>query len=58
MPAAFDRCVKRGGRVRTLKLKGGRYRRICYLGGKAFLGHVATKKNSGSTLGNAAREST
>lgn len=44
MPKAFDRCVRRKGRVRTLKLSGGRYRRICYIGGKSYLGHVKTKK--------------
>jgi len=33
MPAAFDRCVRRGGRVRTLKPKGEGSRtfvRVCY----------------------------
>jgi len=46
MPAGFDRCVKRGGRVRTLKLSGRKYRHICYLNGKAYLGKVKTKKRS------------
>lgn len=44
MPKAFDNCVKNGGRVRTIKLTGGKYRRICYLNGKSYLGHVKTKK--------------
>jgi len=30
MPADFDKCVKENGRVRTMKLKGGRYMKICY----------------------------
>ena len=32
-PAAFDRCVRRGGRVRTLKPKGAKSKtfvRVCY----------------------------
>lgn len=44
MPKAFDNCIKRGGRVRTLTLSRNRYRRICYIGGKSYLGHVKTKK--------------
>ena len=44
MPKAFNQCVKNGGRVRTLKLGGNKYRHVCYLGGKKFLGHIKTKK--------------
>lgn len=44
MPAEFDRCVANGGRVRTQTLSKGRYRRICYLNGKSYPGHVKTKK--------------
>ena len=33
MPADFDRCVKEGGKVRTIKLPAGKYR-----------GEVKTKK--------------
>jgi len=44
MPKAFDNCVKRGGRVRTIKLSNGRYRKICYIGGKSYLGHIKKKK--------------
>ena len=51
MPKAFDNCVKKGGRVRTKKLSGGRYMRICFLNGKSYPGHV--KKSGEST---AARE--
>lgn len=57
MPASFDRCVKAGGRVRTLSgphkkmgLKEGEYVKVCFLGKgkkvKMFRGHVARKKES------------
>mgnify|MGYP001572380160 CR=1 FL=1 len=43
MPAAFDKCVKTGGRVRTKSLKGGKYIHLCVKGGKSTAGHVKTK---------------
>ena len=45
MPQAFNECVKNGGKVRTKKLKGGKYIRICYLGGKSYAGEVKKKKD-------------
>ena len=30
MPAAFDKCVREGGRVRTKTLSKGRFIRICF----------------------------
>jgi len=46
MPAAFDACVAKGGRVRTKKIKGGKYVHICYPkgGGPSVAGEVKTKK--------------
>ena len=44
MPKAFVQCVKAGGRVRTKKLKGNKYMRICFKGGKSYAGEVKTKK--------------
>jgi len=45
MPADFDKCVKEGGRVRTMKVKGGRYMHICFdKQGKSHAGEVKTKK--------------
>jgi len=44
MPAKFTHCVKTGGRVRTKKLKGGKYIHICYKGGKSYAGEVKKKK--------------
>jgi hypothetical protein len=38
MPASFDRCIRKGGRVRTMKRTKGTYRRICYYGGKSYAG--------------------
>ena len=46
MPAGFDRCVARGGRVRTKKLSGGRYIHICFLNGKSYAGEVKTAKKA------------
>lgn len=54
MPKDFERCVKEGGRVRTVSgpnklfgLKKGEYRHICFLNGKSFLGEIKTKKKEG-----------
>ena len=47
MPAAFEACVKSGGRVRTKKLKDGKYIRICFAAnGKSYPGEVKKKKGS------------
>src|SRR3990167_453061 len=44
MPAAFDACVKNGGRVRTKKVKGG-YIRVCFpKGGGPGIGGEMHKK--------------
>lgn len=43
MPAAFDKCVKDGGRVRTKKLSGNRYIHICFINGKSYAGEVKQK---------------
>ena len=44
MPAAFDKCVRSGGRVRTKELGKGRYIHICFKDGKSYSGEVKTKK--------------
>jgi len=46
MPAAFDRCVKSGGRIRTKELGKGKYIHICFDKGtgKSHTGYVKTKK--------------
>lgn len=44
MPEDFDRCVREGGRVRTKKLSGDRYMRICWdKAGKSHAGEVKSK---------------
>ena len=43
-PQDFDRCVKSGGKVRTKKLKGGKYIHICFKDGKSYAGEVKTKE--------------
>jgi len=45
MPKGFTQCVKRGGRVRTIKPKAGKYMPICYSGGKSYAGEVKTAKS-------------
>ena len=46
MPAAFDKCVASGGRVRTKTLGKGKYIHLCFKGGKSFAGHVKKKKGA------------
>ncbi len=43
-PEAFDKCVRENGRVRTISLKGDKFLRVCFKGGKSFSGEVRTKK--------------
>ena len=45
MPKAFENCIKRGGKVRTKKLKEGKYIKICYIDGKSYAGHVHTPQS-------------
>jgi len=42
MPEAFERCVAKGGRVRTKKLAGNKYMHICWLNGKSYVGEIKT----------------
>ena len=49
MPAKFNKCVRGGGRVRTIKPKGQgsrTYVKVCYPrgGGKSVSGHVHHRK--------------
>lgn len=44
MPKPFEDCVKDGGKVRTIKLKGNKYMHVCYLDGKSYAGEVKTKE--------------
>ena len=47
MPESFDKCVRSGGRVRTIKIKGDRYMRVCYdKAGKSHAGEVKKKEAS------------
>jgi hypothetical protein len=59
MSKAFNSCVKRGGRVRTKKLFGGRYMHVCskdgksyvcFKYGKSYAGHVKSRKDAGKQL--------
>ena len=43
MPAAFNRCVANGGKVRTKDLGGGRYQYICIFKGEVYPGEVHRK---------------
>ena len=51
MPAAFEKCVRAGGRVRTISgpskehgLVRGQFVRFCFVNGKSFRGEVRHKK--------------
>lgn len=50
MPPQFDMCVEKGGKVKTLKLKGDKYMHICYMDGKAYSGEVKMKKMMGEKV--------
>lgn len=53
MPDDFDKCVRDGGRVRTIKPKPGKFMRICFKGGKSFVGEIkVTQKPSLKKLSN------
>jgi len=54
MPAAFDNCRARGGRIRTIsgpntlyKLKRGEYLHVCILKGEVFRGEKKVKESKG-----------
>lgn len=44
MPAAFENCIKKGGRVRTKRINARQYMHICFLNGKSYAGEVKTYK--------------
>ncbi len=51
MPAAFEKCVKDGGRTRTISgpskqfgLQAGQYVHVCFQGKKMIRGEVKTKE--------------
>ena len=46
MPAAFDRCVKKGGKVRTKSFSKGRFQRTCLIDGKMFTTAIKKKKGA------------
>lgn len=43
MPPKFDKCVKSGGRVRTVKPSKSTYKHVCFKGGKSYAGHTKRK---------------
>lgn len=43
MPAAFDKCVKAGGKVRTKDVGNNQYIHICFIGGRSYSGEVKTR---------------
>lgn len=43
MPADFDACVKKGGKVRTINVNDSQYMHVCYIGGKSHHGEVLHK---------------
>lgn len=49
MPKAFDECVAKGGKVRTITLPDNKYRKVCTLNGKSVYGEVKTKATTKST---------
>lgn len=50
MPAAFDACVKNGGKVRTKTFAKGMYMHICFINGHSYPGEMKMKKGMGHTM--------
>jgi hypothetical protein len=45
MPQGFETCRADGGTIRTMKMKGGRYMKVCYdKAGKSHAGEMKTGK--------------
>jgi hypothetical protein len=44
MPADFDRCVRRGGKIRTITPKEGTYIHVCYPSGGGSPVHGEVKQ--------------
>lgn len=44
MPKAFTKCVRNGGRVRTVSRGKNKYQHVCFKNGKSTAGEVKTKK--------------
>ena len=44
MPKQFTDCIKKGGRVFTIKVGKNKYRHGCELKGETFYGEVKTSK--------------
>ena len=45
MPEDFEKCVREGGRVRTMTLSKGRYMRVCYdKAGKSHAGEIKQRE--------------
>ena len=44
MPAAFNKAIRQGARVRTLKIGKNKYIHVAFLHGKSYSGEVKTKK--------------
>jgi hypothetical protein len=53
VPAEFDKCVSKGGQVRTKDLGNGKYMHVCIPkgGGPSVAGEVKTKQGAGKSSG-------
>lgn len=57
MPKDFLDCQRRGGKIVTEKLKGNRYRHICYdKNGKRYAGEIKVKKKAKKSKKNKANQ--
>lgn len=57
MPKEFLDCVKKGGKVRTKKVKGGKMIKVCFIKGKSYKSevHSATSSKGESNVAKAMR---
>lgn len=44
MPADFEKCIAQGGKVRTKKMKNGKFMHICFKDGKSYAGEIRKKE--------------
>ncbi len=50
MPKAFTDAIKKGAKVRTVSLPGGKYIHVAYLNGKEYKGEVKTDEKKSKKL--------
>jgi len=45
MPKAFLECIRKGGKIRTMKIDESHYMHVCWLNGKSYAGEIKKIKS-------------